>query len=165
VAGDDVRVEVAGPDAWEVVRTLRLAALADAPDAFCATHDAEAALTEADWRDRLARPDVDSLVAWVGDDPAGVTVVEPWEDGEVAGVGTVWVTPAARGLGVGDALLTLAVDVARRRGYRRAALEVGDHNAPAQRLYARHGFTATGRTSTMPPPKAHVTEHELARDL
>ncbi len=58
-----------------------------------------------------------------------------------------------------------AVDLARERGFRRVLLEVGDHNLWAQHLYARHGFTPTGRTSTMPPPKQHVTEHELARDL
>lgn len=148
-----------------VVRALRLAALADTPDAFCATHAEEAALPESAWRDRLTATDVVNLVARSASEPVGLTVVQLWGSGEVAGVASVWVAPGGRGHGVGDALLEAALAEARARGYRRAVLEVGDHNVPAQRLYARHGFRPTGVTSTLPPPRTHVAEHELAVDL
>lgn len=160
-----VTVTEARPVDWEAVRDLRLAALADTPEAFCATLEAERQLDQAAWRARIERPRCRTLIAWLEQEAVGLVEIEPWDDGEVAGIGGVWVAPDGRGLGVGDALIAEVLEVARRRGYTRAALEVGDHNVYAQELYARHGFVATGRTSTMPPPKEHVTEHELARDL
>jgi ribosomal protein S18 acetylase RimI-like enzyme len=164
----EVRVEAAGPADWEVVRDLRLAALRDAPEAFCATLGSELTSDEAAWRRRVSDAERTTLVARVGERPAGMAVVSvSHEEGvaSTAAITGVWVAPGGRGHGVGDALLTAATDVARERGFTRVTLEVGDHNAVAQRLYARHGFAPTGRSSTMPPPKQHVTEHELARDL
>ncbi len=84
---------------------------------------------------------------------------------EDAGIYGVWVAPSARGRGVGDALLATAIEHARAAGHPRAVLDVGDHNTAAQALYARHGFRPTGRTGSLPEPRTHVTEHELARDL
>lgn len=51
-------------------------------------------------------------------------------------------TAAARGTGVGRAILAHLVEQARARGYRRLSLETGsqDHFVPARRLYARAGF-------------------------
>jgi ribosomal protein S18 acetylase RimI-like enzyme len=160
-----VRVTIAGEDDWRAVRDLRLAALLDAPDAFCSTHAEEAGLDEAAWRTRTARGEVTTLLAWRDASPVGMTLVTPWDEPACVGLAGVWVAPAGRGHGVGDALLRRACEVAAATGARRLLLEVGDHNTTAQQLYARHGFTPTGRTSTFPPPRAHVTEHQLARDL
>jgi putative acetyltransferase len=53
---------------------------------------------------------------------------------------------AARGRGIGTALLSVVLDEARRRGYRDVSLETGtqDFFGPAHRLYRRHGFTECG---------------------
>ena len=51
------------------------------------------------------------------------------------------VLSAARGRGVGGALLTAAEAYARSAGCCRLTLEVQDDNAPARRLYARCGFS------------------------
>ncbi|WP_454084338.1 GNAT family N-acetyltransferase [Georgenia sp. Marseille-Q6866] len=53
---------------------------------------------------------------------------------------------AARGRGVGSAILTHLLDVARERGCTTVHLETGsmDYFAAARRLYARHGFVETG---------------------
>jgi putative acetyltransferase len=50
----------------------------------------------------------------------------------------------ARGEGLGAAMLTHLLAVARRRGYRRVSLETGSMAAfaPARRLYERAGFTS-----------------------
>jgi ribosomal protein S18 acetylase RimI-like enzyme len=160
-----VRVTIAGEDDWRAVRDLRLAALLDAPDAFCSTHAEEAGDDGAAWRARASRPNVTILVARLGGTPVGTAMVTPWDEPGSVGLAGVWVAPAGRGHGVGDALLRRACQVAASSGARRVVLEVGDHNGPAQALYARHGFTPTGRTSTFPPPREHVTEHQLARDL
>ncbi len=55
-------------------------------------------------------------------------------------------TAAARGRGVGAALLAHVVGVAQQRGYTRLSLETGtqEYFAPARRLYQRHGFAVCG---------------------
>lgn len=58
---------------------------------------------------------------------------------------SVYVTPEARGSGLGDALIAEAIRVARELGFDWLKLQVAEHNAPARRLYERHGFTVFGR--------------------
>jgi ribosomal protein S18 acetylase RimI-like enzyme len=167
----ELRVEAVGPDRWQQVRDLRLAALRDTPDAFGATLVEEREQPATWWRDRLAREDADTLVAsvLVPDGPTvgvGLCVLASVTDRPgTLGLFSVWVAPWARGTGVGDALLTAAVERARERGAPELALDVGDHNAAASGLYARHGFVRSGRRGSLPPPREHVTEHELVLDL
>ena len=54
--------------------------------------------------------------------------------------------PAARGRGVGGALLATVLTEASARGYRTVHLETGTHDffAPAHRLYTRAGFVPCG---------------------
>jgi putative acetyltransferase len=63
--------------------------------------------------------------------------------GEVKSMHTA---PAARRSGVGRAMLTHLVGVARERGYQRVSLETGSMAgfAPARALYASAGFTECG---------------------
>jgi ribosomal protein S18 acetylase RimI-like enzyme len=151
---------------WARTRAIRLAALADAPDAFGSTLAGEADRDEAFWRRRLLRADAVTMIATLDGRDAGLVVVAPEdEDATIAGIYSVWVAPFARGRGVGDAIMTAAIDDARRRGFRRVVLEVGEHNAPAQALYARHGFVATGLRSHLPAPREHIPEFQMARDL
>ena len=179
----DVEVEIAPPARWAVLRDLRLRALQDTPDAFGSTFEQERRFTADDWRRRVQRADRPTLLAWLGPPPP-TTVVSPlvrpagmsllgWvaptpdrpdADG-VIGIYSVFVDTWARGCGVGDALLAAAIGQARAAGARRVVLDVGDRNPPAQALYRRAGFSPTGRTGSLPPPRQHVTEHELALDL
>lgn len=53
------------------------------------------------------------------------------------------VAPAARGAGVGSALLGEAIAFARRSGCRRITLLTDGDNEAARRFYARQGFTAS----------------------
>ncbi|GLF94067.1 GNAT family N-acetyltransferase [Streptomyces yaizuensis] len=54
------------------------------------------------------------------------------------------VAEAARGRGVGRALLRAAADEARRRGAVRMTLRVLAHNAPARALYEAEGYVVEG---------------------
>jgi len=54
------------------------------------------------------------------------------------------VAAAARGRGVGQALVEAVCAAARARGARRMTLRVLGHNAPARRLYERCGFRVEG---------------------
>ncbi len=60
------------------------------------------------------------------------------------------VTRAARGQGIGTALLDALCDTARARGYGSIRLEVIDTNWRARALYEREGFTAV-RTERLGP--------------
>lgn len=54
----------------------------------------------------------------------------------------IFVAPAARGQGVGTALLDAIADKARTRGHSEARLDVIDTNPRARALYERQGFVA-----------------------
>jgi len=97
--------------------------------------------------------DLDGLL-----DPA-VTFFSFRRDGELLGVGalrqldrhhaelkSMHTAQAARGLGVGRAMLAHLIGVARERGCRRVSLETGsmDAFAPARSLYAGAGFRPCG---------------------
>lgn len=58
------------------------------------------------------------------------------------------VAPAARGRGVGTALLDAVAAEARARGFREVRLDVVDENPRARALYERHGFRAVARHRT-----------------
>lgn len=60
--------------------------------------------------------------------------------GAEADVQTIAVAPSAQGRGVGALLLQGLLDEAARRGCTTVLLEVRADNAPAIRLYERHGF-------------------------
>ena len=62
--------------------------------------------------------------------------------GERAQIEGVRVDSSRRGAGIGRALLTFAIDVARARGSRIVQLTVNKERPDAQRLYESLGFTA-----------------------
>jgi putative acetyltransferase len=67
-------------------------------------------------------------------------------DGEHGEIKSMHTAEAARGRGVGRALVDHLIAVARERGYRRLSLETGAGPAfaPARRLYASVGFAPSG---------------------
>ena len=161
-----MHIDHVGPDGWQRVRTLRLRALADAPDAFWMTLQEERAKDGSRWLRQLARRDAATFIAHEDGRDAGLAVGAPHhEHAGDAGLYAVWVAPEARGRRVGELLISAVIDWARSAGYQRLRLDVGDSNEPAVRLYARHGFRPTGTRSRFPPPRDHITEHERALDL
>jgi DNA-binding MarR family transcriptional regulator/GNAT superfamily N-acetyltransferase len=65
------------------------------------------------------------------------------------------VEPDARGLGIGDRLVTAVVDFARDAGYRDLVLWTNDILAAARRIYRRHGFVLV----------AEKPHHSFGKDL
>ena len=154
-----LRVDRLTVDEAPRLRAIRLRALADAPAAFGATLE-EALSRPADtWAQQLR--ELPSFVAV--DDGVDVGMVRCQPDGtraDTASLISMWVAPAARRSGVGDALIDAAIEWARANGVSRLLLYVVDDNAPAIALYARKGFQPTGEVATMPPPREHIREHE-----
>jgi len=66
-----------------------------------------------------------------------------WRAGTDCLVEDVYVSEAARGAGLGRALIDFSIVRARERGARRVELDVNEANAAALALYGRTGFSAT----------------------
>lgn len=151
-------------DDWELMRDVRLAALAEAPSAFGSTYAREADFTEERWRDRISERSVTFFAHEETADaaPAGLAGVYV-EDG-AAELVSMWVRPSARRLGVGEALVEAAAAWAKTRDFRSLSLWVTESNAPAVRLYERLGFTPTGERQPLPSDPA-LAEIRMSREL
>jgi ribosomal protein S18 acetylase RimI-like enzyme len=139
-----------GPDSWRRWRALRLAALADAPEAFGSTlaEWSGAGDVESRWRDRLGGVALNLVASRRGADVGMVSATAPVAS-EVELI-SMWVAPPARGQGVGDALVEAVVGWARAQGVSRVALSVRNGNEAAIALYRRHGFVDDGPSHADP---------------
>jgi ribosomal protein S18 acetylase RimI-like enzyme len=124
-------------DDWARWRELRLQALADAPDAFSSTLTSWQGANEVRWRARL-RDVAYNLLAMDGATAVGMISGVAGDPVELI---SLWVAPAVRGKGVGDALVRA---VLAWSGPRATRLNVYPTNAPAIALYRRNGFTEVG---------------------
>jgi GNAT superfamily N-acetyltransferase len=137
-----VRRAVEGDE--EVVRSIRLRSLNDAPEAFESTLEVEQALGPEDWRKRLSNG-ATFLLERPGD-PVGIAAGIPhWKVEEIVVLVGLWVAPEARGTGGGDALVQAVISWAEAGGASEVRLEVGLYNERARQLYERNGFRVTGR--------------------
>jgi GNAT superfamily N-acetyltransferase len=167
-------------DDWQLVRELRLRMVLDTPIAFLETDDQVRAVTEDEWRARIARsrgPGNTRYVAvapdgrWVGSMSCFVTdgeppyLTDPQPGPPRANLVGVFVDPVWRGdAGVTDALLAAVCDWVRRQGIGRLHLHVGDANTRARRSYAKRGFRETGVVAAI-PEQPGTGEIEMVLDL
>ena len=141
------------------LRTIRLRALADAPDAFGSTYGEAADRPPESWAAQLQ--EIATFVAVVdGEDVGLVRGARDDARTDAAWLISMWVAPEVRGRGVGEALIDAVVEWTRAIGARRLLLDVGDHNRPAIALYARKGFEPNGTTGSLPAPRSHIREHQ-----
>jgi GNAT superfamily N-acetyltransferase len=100
----------------------------------------------------LADPDTEFLLAAAADDapPAGVAQLRfrygIWRAGGDCLLEDLFVDDAARGAGLGHALVEATLARARVRACRRVELDVNEANQAALRLYGGFGFSATSNT-------------------
>lgn len=133
---------------WPLWRAVRLAALAEAPEAFKARLADWDHGGEARWRARWEHSGGCHVVALRDGRAIGMACGLPAQgdtggEGGVRELRSVWVGPEGRGRGVADRLLATVEEWARRSGGTRLRLAVLPGNAPALALYRRHGFVAT----------------------
>lgn len=125
------------------LRSLRLEALSDAPDAFGSTYAREVARTTADWQRWLA-PGVTLIFEQSGIARGLVAGMPDADDPAVTHLLAMWVHPSLRGTGAADALVDALLAWARERKAHRVRLMVIASNQRAQGLYLRYGFRLTG---------------------
>ena len=137
---------------WATLRTVRLAALADAPEAFGSTMARELAFGEAEWRDRAAT--APNFIAWNEDEPVGLVTVICRQNDDGTGspaeweLVSMWVSPDARGSGAADLLVATVAGVVRAGSGQEVTLWVADGNDRARAFYLRAGFRPTGLRQT-----------------
>jgi GNAT superfamily N-acetyltransferase len=142
-------------DDWQLLRDVRLAALADAPHAYGSTLAREQGFDEAEWRQRLTTGlwvTATENVSFAG--LVGVYLPKPDTPMLIA----MWVSPDHRGRGVGDALITEIVRWVTENRWSRLVLRVADSNDAARRLFLRHGFTPTGHREPLESNPQEGTE-------
>lgn len=140
----DLPVRLLGPDDAAAFQALRLEGLARHPCAFAASHDEEVGQSLADAAGRLARQPV-----FGGFDGAGLVGVAGFAIPPLAKKrhkGLLWgvyVREAARGRGLGRALVGAVIEHARAHVVQLHAAVVTT-NHPARRLYRSLGFSTYG---------------------
>jgi ribosomal protein S18 acetylase RimI-like enzyme len=154
-------------DDAEAFRAIRLEALADSPEAF-----------GGDLLEESGRP-IETFIAQVthsaifgafaGDNLHGVVGLF-WDKGakrqHLGHLYTVYVTPAARGTGIGLPLIAAALEHARVRGLVQVLLGVATHNEPAIALYRRAGFETYGtEPRSLFVNNRYIDEHLMVRFL
>jgi GNAT superfamily N-acetyltransferase len=138
----------------ELLRELRLRALADAPAAFATTVEQEQDLPESHWSELADRSDLSDAAAifvaiddgrWVG------MGAGRWDDRDrgIAHLWSMWVDPSARRAGLGERLVGAVRGWARARGARFLRLGVIEDPADAGSFYERLGFVRTGETKRL----------------
>lgn len=161
-----LEIRVLTPDDWTLWRELRLAALAEAPDAFGATlaewqGDGD---REERWRARLSIPGGRDFVVLLEGRPVGMVSGVPGGDASTVELISMWVSPEGRGRGVGDLLIDAVARWAGERGAGTLRLSVVETNAKAAALYERNGFVETGELGDL-RPDGITRERVLAKSL
>ncbi len=159
----DFTIHQLTPEEWPRYRDVRLRALADSPESFASTLVDSQKFAAERWIDRLTNPAAAVFVARRKGEDVGLIASAPY--GDWAGLYSMWVAPAARGKGVGDALVAAVIHWTTAQGQTRLVLDVGETNQSAIKLYTRMGFTPTGITGTQPPPRDHIREFQMAVKL
>jgi ribosomal protein S18 acetylase RimI-like enzyme len=153
-------------DDWRAWRSVRLAALSDAPGAFGSRLQDWAEASEDRWRERLSIPGAINLLAFDAgaNAPVGMATGIPDKDtGSRAELISMWVNPALRGRGVAAALITAIARWAASAGAATLTLSVMPDNVAARRTYERNGFTVSHEPGDLLPDGRH--ELVMLRDL
>lgn len=149
----EIAIRRIGPDEWRLWRELRLAALAEAPEAFGSklADWQGAGDSEARWRARLDAVALNLIASLDGEGAGMLSAVADGTDVELI---SMWVTPRARGAGVGDALVEAVLAWASYLHPARIRLRVVEGNQRAAALYRRNGFVDAGPVDRAAPDEA-----------
>ena len=136
------------PNDWPLLKTVRLRALAENPEAFGTTLTQASAWDDARWQENARRftllPPAASFLAYADDLPCGMvncfTAETPPNTAEMT---AFWVAPEQRGQGIGEALVAGIVDWAKSQGVTTLQAWVVEDNYRALGFYKKLGFQET----------------------
>jgi len=164
IPASPLTVRVCTPDDWRALKTVRLAALLDAPTAFGVTHASAAAYADADWQQRAASSAQRAYVlAFDGNNPVGIAAHAVSGEGECHLL-AMWVAPAWRGSDAATRLVALVKQRAMAGGHARMVLDVAPENARAAAFYQRQGFVFTPHREPL-ASHPHIMLQQMACQL
>ncbi|ANH39619.1 Acetyltransferase (GNAT) family protein [Nocardioides dokdonensis FR1436] len=135
----DIRIRLLGEDEWQLYREVRLAALTDAPEAFVANVEDEAAQDDDFWHARMRR--ASRIVAERAGEPVGLVGLGRHDDDpEIGEVFGLWTAPTVRGQHVARDLVAAAAQKAAEDGCRLLYFWAGSDNASAVGFASSYGF-------------------------
>lgn len=142
-------------DEGPLLRSVRLAALADSPSAFGSTYAAEADQPDDQWTERAtlgaAGERSATFFAIVDGAVVGlVSVHRPVPGGLSAELVSMWVSPPHRGTGIAAELVAAVVGWAHQTAVATVELWVTRGNDAAVRFYETAGFRPTGDHQPLP---------------
>jgi ribosomal protein S18 acetylase RimI-like enzyme len=144
------------------LRHIRLRALRDAPEAFETTFAEAKARPFENWQQQQLA----TFVAVADDLDIGMARGARHDvRDDTAYLISMWVASEGRRRGVGSALIEAVAAWAREQGFKRLLLDVAEGNAAALALYTEAGFVATGVVGTLPVPRQHIREIQMALTL
>jgi GNAT superfamily N-acetyltransferase len=138
-----LELDLLTPVDWRVLRSVRLCALLDSPDAFTSSFANESAWSQLDWERSLNA--ATWIIAREAQNVIGLakSVSEPALPASRY-VESAWVAPTHRRRGVLRALLHRLAELDRQTGVTELMLWVLEDNHDAQRAYQVLGFESTG---------------------
>lgn len=155
-----IRYEQLGGTDGARLRSIRLRALQDAPEAFGSTFQDALSRAPGVWAQQVMT--LPTFVAIAdGRDVAMVRCAHDPDNADTAWLLSMWVAPEVRRKGIGGELVDLVIAWARENNISRIVLDVADLNISAIALYDAKGFRANGKAGSMPSPREHITEHQM----
>ena len=151
----------------DLLRVLRLEALAESPDAYVETLvDAQSCdwLARADRLSRSEPADRAAYFAFVGDRPVGMIVAGYGIPNESPFLAAMWVHPDFRRRRAGRALVLRALAFLRAAGQQHVALWVTETHLGVFEFYQSLGFQVTGVRAPL-RPGSETTILEMALEL
>lgn len=129
---------------WALFRQLRLAALAESPDASSPTLESVEDRDEHYWQDAATRfAESEQMVLLVARPDLGL--MSAVADEQMVGhIGAMWVAPGARGQQLGNVMLDTGIQFLEGIGCLTIELSVTETNTVAIALYRSRGFELTG---------------------
>jgi ribosomal protein S18 acetylase RimI-like enzyme len=135
------------PDQWQLYKTVRSAALANAPHAFSSTLEDALKRSDDDWAEITnqfsSNPNSITYFAFENEDPCGMAACAV--DGNEAEMFAVWVDPGCRRKGVGRQLIEFAIAWSKMKGTGQLNVGVFDDNSEALAFYRSAGFEDSGK--------------------
>ena len=158
-----VLVSILKPDEWERLRSIRLRALKENPEAFDADLKEVESRSREDWLKDYNKEDY--LVASIDGVDVGMLYIEVLngDHGATCWIGGCWTDPAFRGNGVMRALFDYIDNHAQEKGWIKQGLGVWVDNLVAINSYKSLGFTFAGEK--MPGSRVGKYFQHMIRDV
>jgi len=135
---------------WRTYRELRLWSLRDSPDAFDSTYEDEEQWSDDIWRSGFTCEESGSLQLPLIAELNGIAIGLAWgvvmdRNDLQAHLNQMWVSPSARGMGIGHKLMLRVIDWARDLDLDAIVLSVPTSNPKAMHFYRAAGFQPDGK--------------------